>query len=471
MIGARRVAARPALPRRRAARWAVVAAVLLLAVAAGLGVGLGVQRLGSSPIAPPPAPVIPQPELQPVSAVPAPIPEPAAVAALLDPFVTKGGLGTLSGRVVDAATGKVLWSVNPRQALVPGSTVKLLTAAAALLALDHQARLTTTVVAGRQPGTVILVGGGDPTLTALPPGRESVYPYAARLGALAAQVRAAVTRPVERVLVDIGRYTGPKLAPGWLPADVPAGYIAPIVPVMLDGGRADPTEAVSPRSRTPALDAAAELARRLGADPAATEIASAPPGARVLGAVRSAPIEDLVATLLRTSDNVLAEALARQVAIATGFEPSFAGAAAAVLHVLTTAGFDVSAAILVDGSGLSTRDRVPAALLSRVLAAAASPDSETARTRALRPILTGLPVAGGTGTLSSRYQGPAAIGGAGWVRAKTGTLTGVNSLAGIVLDADGRLLVFAFVSNGSLPSVARPRLDRMAAALRSCGCR
>jgi D-alanyl-D-alanine carboxypeptidase/D-alanyl-D-alanine-endopeptidase (penicillin-binding protein 4) len=57
------------------------------------------------------------------------------------------------------------------------------------------------------------------------------------------------------------------------------------------------------------------------------------------------------------------------------------------------------------------------------------------------------------------------------VRAKTGTLTGVSSLAGTVLDADGRVLVFALLSNGPNPADVRPRLDTLAAALRPCGCR
>ncbi|MGH3869063.1 MAG: D-alanyl-D-alanine carboxypeptidase, partial [Pseudonocardiaceae bacterium] len=105
-----------------------------------------------------------------------------------------------------------------------------------------------------------------------------------------------------------------------------------------------------------------------------------------------------------------------------------------------------------------------------------SPDKSPAdeayqqRTVALRPLLVGLPVAGGSGTLADRYHGPAA-GGRGWVRAKTGTLTGVNSLAGIVLDAEGRVLVFALLSNGPNPVSVRPRLDTLAAGLRSCGCR
>jgi D-alanyl-D-alanine carboxypeptidase/D-alanyl-D-alanine-endopeptidase (penicillin-binding protein 4) len=113
---------------------------------------------------------------------------------------------------------------------------------------------------------------------------------------------------------------------------------------------------------------------------------------------------------------------------------------------------------------------VPATLLTDLLGAAAAPDEAQQRTAALRPMLVGLPVAGSSGTLADRYDGPTADG-RGWVRAKTGTLTGVNSLAGTVLDAEGRVLVFALLSNGPDPVSVRPRLDALAAQLRSCGCR
>jgi D-alanyl-D-alanine carboxypeptidase/D-alanyl-D-alanine-endopeptidase (penicillin-binding protein 4) len=188
---------------------------------------------------------------------------------------------------------------------------------------------------------------------------------------------------------------------------------------------------------------------------------------------------------------VLAETLAREVALATGAQPSFTGAGGAVLGVLARHGFDTASTTLLDGSGLSPGNGVSATLLTGLLATAAAPlkgpvgspadgpadgpaggpADGPARTAELRPLLVGLPVAGGTGTLADRYEGPGATAGRGWVRAKTGTLTAVNSLAGTVLDVDGRLLVFALLSSGPDPSVARPRLDRMAAALRSCGCR
>ena len=474
-------------PTGLGARLAVALAVLVLAAVAGVGTVLGAPALverfagpGTVATSPPPAPVAVEPALQPVGAQ-APAPTPAGVAALLDPRVE--GLGALSGRVVDPITGTVLWERDPAAALVPGSTAKLLTAAAALLALDHDTTFATRVVAGAEPGTVVLVGGGDPTLSALPAGEESPYPGAARLDDLVEQVRAASTGPVDRVLVDVERYSGDVLAAGWLPADVPGGFVAPIVPVMLDGARVDPRQNVTPRSGAPALDAAAELARRLGADPAGSAVGTAAPGARVLGVVDSPPVEELVTTVLATSDNVLAETLAREVALATGAEPSFTGAADAVLGVLARNGFGTASTTLVDGSGLSTADRVSATLLTGLLATAAAPDggpevepdvdpgNGPAGIAALRPLLVGLPVAGGTGTLADRYEGPAATAGRGWVRAKTGTLTAVNSLAGTVLDVDGRLMVFALLSNGPDPSAARPRLDGMAAALRSCGCR
>jgi serine-type D-Ala-D-Ala carboxypeptidase/endopeptidase (penicillin-binding protein 4) len=421
--------------------------------------------------------VVPHPALRPVAAE-GPAPTMTGVGAVLDPLAAAGGLGTLSGQVVDPATGTVLWQRTPGAALVPGSTAKLLTASAALLALDHQARWHTTVLAGAQPDTVVLVGGGDPTLSAAGPGGPTGYPGAARLADLADQVRAAARAPVHRVLVDVSRYTGDALAPGWFPADVAGGYIAPIEPVMLDGARADPAQEVSPRAAKPAIAAAAELARRLGADPDTVTLGSALPGAAVLGDVPSPPIQDLVATALRRSDNVLAEALAREVARATGAQPSFSGAAQAVLTVLRRHGFDVSSVTLVDGCGLSTDDAVPATLLTDLLGAAAGPndappesstDDPRLRAVALRSLLVGLPVAGGNGTLADRYRGPAA-NGRGWVRAKTGTLTGVTSLAGTVQDAEGRVLVFAFLSNGLSPVSVRPRLDVLAAGLRSCGC-
>ncbi|MGB2718899.1 MAG: D-alanyl-D-alanine carboxypeptidase, partial [Rhodococcus sp. (in: high G+C Gram-positive bacteria)] len=87
----------------------------------------------------------------------------------------------------------------------------------------------------------------------------------------------------------------------------------------------------------------------------------------------------------------------------------------------------------------------------------------------LRPMLDYLPVAGATGTLTDRYASGNRTG-AGWVRAKTGTLSAASALAGYVVDVDGRILTFALMSNDRPPDVSRPALDAVASTLRLCGC-
>ena len=461
----------PPPPARRRKRPFVLAAVALVVIALAGAAVVGTQRgwFDATPAPTTAAPLPPAPVSLSVKGVGADGTPPTAAgvrAALAGP-AANGLLAPLAGVVVDPATGTVLWNQGETTPQTPASTTKILTAAAALLTLDHASQLSTKVVRGAQPGSVVLVGGGDPTLSSLPAGQSTVYPGAATIDDLAAQVRASGGQ-VTQVQYDVSRYAGPGTAPGWHPDDVPGGYVAPIEPVMLDGGREDPTKDEVRRTSTPAALAAQALAQRLGVPAVAAGVAS--PGAQVLGEVKSAPVGQLVENLMQISDNVLAETMAREVAKARGLEPSFAGAAQAVRDVLTEHGFDLSTATIVDGSGLSPNDKVPAKLLADVLVAAAEPDASDPRTAKLRPLLTALPVAGGSGTLATRYEQWGA-GGRGWVRAKTGTLTAVNTLAGVVVDADGRLLVFAFMSfsAGKTPEV-RGALDEMAAALRGCGC-
>jgi D-alanyl-D-alanine carboxypeptidase/D-alanyl-D-alanine-endopeptidase (penicillin-binding protein 4) len=310
----------------------------------------------------------------------------------------------------------------------------------------------------------VLVGGGDPTLSAAPAGKPTAYEGAARVSTLAALAKQAGLGPVRRVVVDSSLFSGPTMAPTWNPADVRGGYIAPITAAMVDAGRQDGLRA---RSTTPDLAAGRALAVALGVPKAAVVRGRAPVGATTLAAVGSQPIPRLVEQMLLASDNVLAEALARQVAIAEGRPASFAGAVDATREVLARLGMPAGDRLL-DGSGLSAQDRVTPALLAALLRAAADPDQP-----GLHALVPGLPVSGYLGTLDDRYRtGPAAVA-AGEVRAKTGTLDGVSSLAGLVRGADGRLLVFAVVADrvpagGTLPAEAA--MDEVAAALTTCGC-
>ncbi|MEC3981453.1 D-alanyl-D-alanine carboxypeptidase/D-alanyl-D-alanine endopeptidase [Amycolatopsis sp. H20-H5] len=400
-------------------------------------------------------------------------PTASGVTKALSGPAASSALGTLTGSVIDASTGDVLWSKDPTRPLTPASTTKLLTVAAALLSVDQGLQLSTKIVAGAQDGTVVLVGGGDVTLTNEPLGKDSpLYPGAAHVDDLVAQVKKAVGGNVKKVQLDTSLYKGQVTAPGWDPTDAPSTFAAQVAPVMADGGRSKPEEDHAMRVPNPASNLATQIAQKLGAQFQSGGV-TAPKDAKVLGEVKSPPLTEMANSLLQLSDNVSADAMARQTALANGAEPSFAGGAAATKDVLAKNRFDMSGVQLFDNSGLSKQNKVPAKLLSDILAVAAAPDGKDNRTAKLRPLLAGLPVAGGSGTLAERYGDEGSKGGKGWIRAKTGTLSGVNTLGGVLLDADGRVLVFALMSQTSLttdPDPVRAALDAVATALRGCGC-
>jgi D-alanyl-D-alanine carboxypeptidase/D-alanyl-D-alanine-endopeptidase (penicillin-binding protein 4) len=240
---------------------------------------------------------------------------------------------------------------------------------------------------------------------------------------------------------------------------------------MADEGRLDSTSYKGPAGRSwdPARSAAATFAELL--ETRGITVTGEPSSRKASGAllaeVQSPPLSELVERMLTNSDNDIAEALARQSAIATGKRASFYGGAAAIEGALEGLGLDVTGARFNDGSGLDKLDRVTAGQLAGLLSLAGSTSHPE-----LRSIITGLPVAAFSGSLSTRFVSDTGRAGAGLVRAKTGTLTGVNALAGTVVDADGRLLTFAFLTSGTTdPTAAAAALDRLAAAVSQCGCR
>lgn len=385
----------------------------------------------------------------------------ATRAALAAPILGR----SVHGLVEDAATGTVLLDRSATAPSPPASTAKLATATAVLAVISPQKRIATRIVAGTTPGQVVLVGGGDPTLSAAPTGHGSLYPGAARLSSLAAAAKKASARAITSIVVDTSLYSGPVLGPGWGSADVPSTYGAAIQALMVDGGR--PAAGGELRSAHPALEAGRALARLLGRPALPVRAGHARTGARVLGTVYSAPVLNLVEQALLYSDNVIAETLGRQVALTEHEPASFAGAVLAIRAALASVGFRVPTT-LADASGLSERDRLSPAVLAALLrfdAGSAHP--------ALNQIVSALPVAGWEGTLAQRYRRSGASA-AGRVRAKTGTLTGVVALAGLVRDRSGRLLVFAFIAdrvpNGATLA-AEAALDRVAASFTACGCR
>lgn len=391
-----------------------------------------------------------------------PVPTPSLIASALASAVHAPALGPhLIAKVVDVASGTVLYDEGAATTTAPASTAKLLTAAAVLAVRRVTDRITTRVVAGGG-GQIVLVGGGDPTLSGAARGSAPLYPGAARISDLADRLRKAGV-PVTGIVVDDSLFSGPSVSPAWAPEDVPSFYGGAITAVMADGGRATP--AAYGRSATPDLAAGRELAKALGKPGLSVRRGTAPSGARVLATVSSAPIGTLIEQMLQESDNVIAECLARQVAIAEHQPASFLGAAAAIRSVLRRLGTDPGGG-MVDASGLAAKDRLSPAGLVGVLRLIAGPTRP-----ALHAIVSSMPVAGWSGTLADRYIYPNSRNGAGVVRAKTGTLTGVSTLAGLVHDQSGRLLAFAFMAD-SVPSTydADRALDALAARLAACGC-
>lgn len=402
-------------------------------------------------------------------------PDPSALAGRLSALIG-GPQAKINAVVVDAETRRPLYELRAGQPATPASTTKLATSVAALASAGPAHRITTRVVRGAGDG-IILVGGGDPTLTALPPRAGAGHPPYASLADLARQTATALKASGAgqsgggqvRVDYDASAYQGPRTAAGWKPNYLPDGEVAPVSALTVDEGRVAPSDpSKKTRVSDPPAVAAREFARLLsknGVGARAGRSTVAQKEAVQLGAVQSPPLSALVEHLLTDSDNDVAEAVARQVAIKLGRPATFADAAQAVRQVL--AGLGVAEGVSVnDGSGLSPLNRISPIALARIVSLAAGGDHPK-----LRPVITGLPIAGFSGTLSPpRYTVAASQAGAGMVRAKTGTLAGVSTLAGLAYDADGRLLAFAFMAGDGKGPVDPGKLDQLAAAVATCGC-
>src|ERR1700722_14792612 len=415
------------------------------------------------------------------------LPTAAGLSSMLGDELPAADTGPGVGiEVADAQTGQVLYQDNASALATPASTTKLMTALAALATLGPDARFTTAV--RQQEGTIVLVGGGDPTLAGnqSPP---SDYPQPATLAALAASAARALRaqgRDSVRLDYDASLYRGPDLAPGWTDGDVSTGNVTPIVALEADQGRLTPGGALqdsddpvnySARTMDPVgltVAAFASLLKRDGIAVAGPPAPAAVSGSSTpLASVTSPTLAAIAEQMLLESNNVIAENLARQVAIALGMPATFSGAADAVMTEARRLG--VTPPIhLVDGSGLSPDDGIAPETLVRVLALAAT------RPR-LRAAVTGLPVAGFAGTLSAGESAFGGIGGLdggaarGVVRAKTGNLSTVATLAGLAYDRSGSLLVFAImapqVPGAGLLQYAADAIDSAAAGLAECGCK
>ncbi|MBN9375993.1 MAG: D-alanyl-D-alanine carboxypeptidase/D-alanyl-D-alanine-endopeptidase [Cellulomonas sp.] len=461
--------------------------LLVVVLAAGAYVVADAYDLvpGGLTLAAPPPPALPFPAAPGVAAARAaaapvltepdpnaPMPAAGVLQARVDALVANAALGPTTGVVVaDRLSGEVLATHLPDEARVPASTAKLLTATAALGTLDPRGTLPTTVLAGGSADELVLRGGGDMMLAAGAGDPAAVVGHAG-MADLADQVAKDLKlrgTTTVRLRVDDTLFSGPGLAPGWTASEVNLGYVAPIASIAVNIAKTKDGEYV-PRFTDPAMNAGKVFAQRL-AEAGITVSGSptrgtAPSGARVLGQVDSAPLGDVVRYALTTSDNTIAEVLGRLVAVGQGLPASFGGATQGVLHALGTLGIETAGDHLSDCSGLDAGSGItPRTLVGVVLA------SQDPKRPALRDIAAGVPIAGLTGTLSDRFIGTPA---SGEVRAKTGSLPSVTSLAGTLTTADGRQLAFAVMADATGAIGQEPPrrvIDPFIEGLVGCGCR
>jgi serine-type D-Ala-D-Ala carboxypeptidase/endopeptidase (penicillin-binding protein 4) len=414
-----------------------------------------------------PAPLkldLPSPVL--AAASPRVVPDKAAVAARIQAIKVKGMGGSYSGSVVEVGTGKVLYAHNATRGYIPASTMKLLTSTAALSILGPEQTFKTTVVSPKR-GQIILVGGGDPYL-ARKAGAD--YPKRATISGLARATASQLKQDkIKKVSLgyDSSLFKGPAWNPRW-----PAFYgdqVSRTSALWVDEGRVG-SGSPGPRYRDPARQAAATFAAALskqGISVTATHRAQAPKSAPMVARVSSMSLERTVEHLLMVSDNDAAEVVFRQAAIGAGKPGSIAEANKVVRSELTRLGIWDPGMAINDGSGLARQTKVPADAMVKMLRLAAGEKHPE-----LRAVITGLSVAGVEGSLKRRYFDDKSLAARGLVRGKTGTLNKVRSLVGFVRTTDGSLVAFAFLINKPKNEyAAMVWLDRVTAAISTCGCR
>ena len=478
---------------RRRRSGALKATLALFVVVAVVVAGLATWRSGllddlfepeASPSADPAS--VPAPEsldLPPV-AEPDPVAEPVvdgatgpelarpAVRRVLAPYLDDRDLGPHVLAEVAPLDGDRAVYERGRGTAIPASTTKLVTTTAALLALGADHRFTTSVVAD-QGRSIVLVGGGDPFLARAPRADDgSVLPYPARadIVTLAQQAADALRRDGVRSVTigyDDSLFTGPQVNATWESDYVSSGEVSPTSALWVDEGRSATVDARVDPARDAAqafADALAGAGIRVRGTPSPR---LAPDGAATIADVESAPLSEIVQRILEVSDNDGAEVLLRHVGVATSGRGSIAAGRRGLVELMQSAGVRMRASVLYDGSGLSREGRLDPSTLVDVLQLAAQPDEPE-----LRSVVSGLPVAGFTGSLADRMDA-APPAGLGRVRAKTGTLSSVSSLAGLALDLDGRPMVFVLMADRIAPLKsldARQTLDSAAGALGACGC-
>ncbi len=319
--------------------------------------------------------------------------------------------------VYDLTDDSTLYRFNARQTMRPASTMKLLTSISALdhLGARYEFRTslyyTGSVKDSVLTGDLYCVGGMDPLFDTND------------MKAFSESVRALGIHTLRGKIVEVrGFKDSDLLGEGWCwDDDNPT-----LSPLLID--KKD--------------EFASRLAQMLDKDSIFVDGPSTTgtlPKSALLLCSRSHPLVDVLEPMMKNSDNLYAESMFYQLGAATGASPAKAShGRQMILKTLKNAGVTGQYKI-ADGSGLSLYNYVTPELLAKLLIYAYR------KSGIIRYLYVSLPIAGEDGTLKKRMKdSPAHLN----VRAKTGTVTGVSSLAGYALAANNHMLVFSIINQG-----------------------
>lgn len=416
------------------------------------------------------------------------MPRPIRRYALRIAATLGAGLGVLGGalpamaadsrveRLIDAfgtghpTTSALVWRLDPSGPvqvaawrpnipLAPASTMKIVTSASALLTVGPDFRFTTRVEtapgAGIRTGTLrgpaVLIGAGDPMLSTRSYARAHLSGVGTDIARLARAVRTSgVRRITGGIVVDETLFDSARTAPHWKSDYV---FECPPLSAIVTNQNHSGT-GTSGNVSSPPVAAGQRLAAALAR--AGVHVSGAiragrdQPGGQVIGQVQSPPLRAIIAVMNPASDNFIAEMLTKDAGaygVGHGTTPAGTGHAEALLRERGALGANDD---LIDGSGLSHSNRLSAGTLVRVLAAATrEPLWGDALIRSLEH--------GGQGTLIHRLRDPAVRNR---LRAKTGYINGVASLAGVATSRSGVRYAFAFLINDSDIGQAQRTMDQ-----------
>lgn len=343
-----------------------------------------------------------------------------------------------------------LYSRNGSEPVIPASTLKILTAIVALDVLGPDHRFTTRLVGpeasdGVIRGDIALVGGGDPMLATdeVIEHRDIADRNPTRLDRLADALADAGVRQIEGgVIGDEGRYDDERTVATWPERFVSQNQAGPLSALGVNAGYDWQLDGPASRDRSgdPAASAAdsfRDLLEERGIAVTGSSASGPAPDGTLLASIDSAPLRSIVETLLLTSDNRIAESLVKELAVDAGQLGTTSGGMAILRARAAELGLDVPGSRIVDGSGLDPTNRMTCDQLVDILDHAGGADSRIGQ---------GLPVAGRSGTLAHRFRDTPVEGR---VKAKTGRLNLVSSLAGYAPLHSGESSSFAIVVNGN----------------------